>query len=88
VETIDTPMPRSIHLSEEYTSIMNNSVAAYQGFSVGDRVEYSPDKQSTHGARGTIVAIHKLSDGTVYADVQWEKPGLSRRMNIKNLTGL
>jgi hypothetical protein len=37
-------------------------------------------------AQGKVRALHKLESGIVMADIDWNKPGLPKRANIKNLT--
>lgn len=63
------------------------------GIQVGDTVAYSQaylDRNSRYpnglaAAEGTVKALHRLESGTVLADIDWNKPGLPKRVNVKNL---
>lgn len=63
---------------------------------IGDTVAYSDsflDRNSRYpnnmlAARGQVTALHYLDKGIILADVQWDKPGLPKRVNAKNLTRL
>ena len=63
------------------------------GIQVGDAVAYTQaflDRNSRYpngfaAAEGTVKALHRLDNGTVLADIDWNKPGLPKRVNIKNL---
>ena len=35
-------------------------------------------------ARGKVAAIHHL-DRVILADIEWDRPGLPKRINVKNL---
>jgi hypothetical protein len=60
---------------------------------IGDTVAYTDsflDRQSRHhrnmaSAHGKVLALHYLKTGTILADIQWDKPGLPKRVNIKYL---
>jgi hypothetical protein len=61
---------------------------------VGDTVAFTPsflDRHSTqyHSempiARGKVTALNTLLSGVILADIAWDKPGLSKRVNVKNL---
>jgi hypothetical protein len=61
---------------------------------VGDSVAYSQtflDRQNRTpanmpSAQGKVKALHRLQSGIILADIEWNKPGLPKRVNIKNLT--
>ena len=60
---------------------------------VGDTVAYSDgflDRQHLcpgylPSARGKVTALRCLDNGVILADVQWDRPGLPKRVNVKNL---
>jgi hypothetical protein len=60
----------------------------------GDNVAYAQaflDRHSQYpngmpAAQGTVKQLHRLDNGTVLADIEWNKPGLPKRVNVKNLT--
>jgi hypothetical protein len=37
-------------------------------------------------ARGKVMAFYRLDSGVILADIEWDKHGLPKRVNIKNLT--
>ena len=61
---------------------------------VGDSVDYSDsflNRQNQYpsnmpSAQGKVKALHYLDKGIVLADIEWNKPGLPKRVNAKNLT--
>ena len=61
---------------------------------VGDSVAYSAsflNRQNQYpsnmqSAQGKVKALHYLDKGIVLADIEWNKPGLPKRVNAKNLT--
>lgn len=61
---------------------------------VGDNVAYSErflDRQNhcpsdMPSAQGKVKAVHRLNNGDILADIEWDKPGLPKRVNIKHLT--
>ena len=61
---------------------------------VGDNVAYSErflDRQNHYPsnmplAQGEVTAIHRLDKGVILADIEWDKPGLPKRVNVKHLT--
>jgi hypothetical protein len=66
------------------------------GIEVGAIVAYTKAFLSRHNhyssdmptAQGRITALHQLDNGTILADIQWNKPGLPKRVNLKHLTFL
>lgn len=60
---------------------------------VGDTVAYTQgflDRQhvgaeSSGSAQGKVIALHRLESGIVLVEIEWNKPGLPKRVNIKNL---
>lgn len=64
-----------------------------QPIQVGDKVGYSKQFLQSTGqytgdspfARGQVIALHSLGDITL-AEIQWDKPGLRDRVNVKNLS--
>ena len=61
---------------------------------VGDTVAYSEsflDRQhlcpsDLRSACGKVMAFYRLDSGVILADIEWDKHGLPKRVNIKNLT--
>lgn len=61
---------------------------------VGDTVAYSDtflDRQNLcpsdmPSAQGKVTVLHRLDSGVILADIAWNKPGLPKRVNVKNLT--
>jgi hypothetical protein len=61
---------------------------------VGDTVAYTDtfiDRHSRYpndlqSAQGLVRALHTLESGIILADIDWNRPGLSKRINLKNLT--
>lgn len=61
---------------------------------VGDTVAYTKDFHdrqhvgvaSAVSAQGKLMALHHLESGIVLAEIEWNKPGLPKRVNIKHLT--
>lgn len=60
---------------------------------IGDTIAYAQpflDRHSRYpsalpAARGTVTALHRLQNGSILADIEWNKPHLPKRVNIKNL---
>lgn len=60
---------------------------------VGDNVAYSErflDRQNHYpndmaSAQGKVKALHRLDSGAILADIEWDKPGLPKRVNVKHL---
>jgi hypothetical protein len=36
-------------------------------------------------AQGKVIALHRLHTGIILADIEWNMPGLPKRVNVKNL---
>lgn len=59
----------------------------------GDTVAYNRswlDRQSLQrdklvSARGKVTALHRIAQGVLLADVDWDTPGLSKRVYVKDL---
>jgi len=64
-----------------------------QAIQVGDIVGYSKQFLQSTGqytgdapfARGQVVALHPLGD-IILAEIQWDKPDLPDRVNVRNLS--
>ena len=64
-----------------------------QPIKVGDRVAYSKTFLQSTGqyagdvphARGTVTALKPLGTETTLAEIEWDKPNLPARVNVKNL---
>jgi len=60
---------------------------------VGDTVAYSQiflDRQNQYpnnmpSAQGKVKFLHRLDNGIILVDIEWNKPGLPKRVNVKNL---
>jgi hypothetical protein len=60
---------------------------------VGDTVAYTETFIERHGphlkdaqsAQGQVTALHDLESGATLADIDWNKPGLPKRVNVKKL---
>jgi hypothetical protein len=73
---------------------MSNRSKVSPAVQVGDTVAYTDsfiDRHSRYhnemqSAQGKVKALHQLQSGSVLADINWNKPGLPKRVNIKNLT--
>jgi hypothetical protein len=37
-------------------------------------------------AQGKVKAVHRLDKGIILADIEWNQPGLPKRVDVKNLT--
>jgi len=65
-----------------------------QPIQVGDVVGYSKAFLQSTGqytgdapfARGKVTALHPLGDETLLAEIEWDKPDLPSRVNVKNLS--
>jgi hypothetical protein len=61
---------------------------------VGNHVAYTESFLDRHSryhnnmgsAQGKVVALHYLKTGVILADIEWDMPGLPKRVNIKYLT--
>ena len=64
-----------------------------QPIQVGDIVGYSKAFLQSTGqytgdvpfARGKVTALHLLGTETILAEIEWDKPDLPSRVNVKNL---
>lgn len=64
-----------------------------QPIKVGDMVGYGKQFLQSTGqytgdapfARGKVIALHSLGDTTL-AEIEWDKPDLPDRVNVKNLS--
>jgi hypothetical protein len=60
---------------------------------VGDTVVYTKSFVARHSqypsemavACGKVNALHCLDKGIILADIEWDKPGLPKRANVKHL---
>jgi hypothetical protein len=63
------------------------------GIQVGGTVAYTQaflDRNSRYpnglaAAQGRVKALHRLDNGSVLADIDWNNPGLPKRVSVKNL---
>jgi hypothetical protein len=72
---------------------MANQPRLSEALQVGDTVAFTQDFLDRHSlhtgtmpfARGKVTALHRVVGGIVLADIEWNKPGLSKRFDVKNL---
>ena len=65
-----------------------------QPIQVGDIVGYSQAFLQSTGqytgdapfARGKVIGLHPLGTETILAEIEWDKPDLPCRVNVKNLS--
>ena len=73
---------------------MTDWVKRTQAIQVGDTVAYSKAFLQSTGqftgdaphARGKVTALKELGKDVTLADIDWDKPDLPGRVNVKNLT--
>ncbi len=54
---------------------------------IGDRVAYKLGTgEPAPGIRGKVLGMFNTRDGQTLADVEWEKLGPPKRLNVMNLT--
>jgi hypothetical protein len=84
---------RLLYIAGEQSRMgMRDIGSTFQEFLIGETVAYSEtfldcNRQYANnmpGARGKVTALHYL-DKVTLADVEWDKPGLPKRVNIKYL---
>jgi hypothetical protein len=72
---------------------MPNQTKPSPAIQTGDTVAYNQnylDRQSLHRnnlmyARGKVTALHRIAEGVILADVDWDTAGLSKRVYLKDL---
>ncbi len=72
---------------------MSNQARVSKAIHVGDTVALTPsfiERHSRHSdnmpfATGKVMALHRIAGGIILADIEWDKPGLSKRVDVKNL---
>ncbi|MDA7980151.1 MAG: hypothetical protein MPJ50_15400 [Pirellulales bacterium] len=65
-----------------------------QPVQVGDTVGYSKAFLQSTGqyagdipfARGKVTALHPVGSETVLAEIEWDRPNIPTRVNVKNLS--
>ena len=65
-----------------------------QPVQIGDTVGYSKAFLQSTGqytgdapfARGKVLALHQLGQDTILAEIEWDKPDLPTRVNVRNLS--
>jgi len=73
---------------------MTDWVKRTQAIQVGDTVAYSKAFLQSTGqytgdvphARGKVTALKELGKEVTLAEIEWDKPDLPARVNVKNLT--
>jgi hypothetical protein len=83
-----TPFPSSRHGAS-----MSNQAAVSQRIQVGDTVALTQSFTDRHGLpsggmtliSGKVTAIHRIAENVIMADIAWNSPGLSKRLDAKNL---
>ncbi len=72
---------------------MPNQTGRSQPIRVGDTVALTQSFIDRHSrlnanmalANGKVKALHRIGQGIVLADIEWKTPGLSKRLDVKNL---
>ena len=65
---------------------MPDSGAQVDEVQVGDRVAYRLSVgDRAHGVLGKVIAVFRTQDGKSMADVEWDKLGMPRRLDITHL---
>jgi len=72
---------------------MPNQAEVSQRIQEGDTVTLTQSFMDRHGLhrdsmtfiRGKVTAVHRISVSLFMADIEWNRPGLSKRLNVKNL---
>jgi hypothetical protein len=65
-----------------------------QAIKPGDTVGYSKTFLQSTGqftgdapfARGKVIALHRIGQETLLAEIEWDRPGLPDRVNVRNLS--
>lgn len=65
-----------------------------QTIRAGDTVGYSKAFLQSTGqltgdvplARGSVIALHTIGQDVVLAEINWDRPGLPERVNVRNLS--
>lgn len=57
-----------------------------QTIQVGDIVAYKLSGAPAPDAQGKVIGLFKTNDGKTMADVQWDKLGPPKRLNVESLT--
>jgi hypothetical protein len=70
------PLPKMPH------QINIGDTVAYTNAFLDRQSRYHPDMLSAHGK---VTALHHLKKGELFADIEWNKPHLPKRVNIKFL---
>ena len=69
-------------LSEKSSRIAVGDSVAYTDSFLDRNSRYPSDMPS---AQGKVKALHYLASGMILADIEWNKTGLPKRVNVKNL---
>jgi hypothetical protein len=72
-------MPKQNHSSP---LIQRGDTVAYNRTYL-DRQRIQRDKLAN--ARGKVTALHRIAEGVLLPDVDWDTPGLSKRVYLKDL---
>jgi hypothetical protein len=90
---VDLPVDDNCHDRAD-ENIVSNWRNRTQPIKVGDMVGYSKQFLQSTGqytgdapfARGKVIALHPLGSDTLLAEIQWDKPDLPARVNVRNLS--
>src|SRR5579875_996945 len=77
---------RTIRRLNLATDAMPDTPVPTQTIQVGDTVAYKLSGAPAPDARGKVLALFKTQDGNTLADVQWDKLGPPKRLNVRSLT--
>jgi hypothetical protein len=72
---------------------MPNQAAVSQRIQVGDTIGLTQsyiDRQGLPSGgmsfiRGKVTALHRIAEGVIMADIAWNTPGLSKRLDLKSI---
>jgi hypothetical protein len=78
-----TPEAETSNRSTVSPAIQVGDTVAYTDTFIDRHSRYPNDLQS---AQGVVKALHTLDSGMILADIDWNRPGHSKRINLKNLT--
>ncbi len=65
---------------------MPDTPKSTQTIQVGDTVAYKLNGTPVPDAQGKVIGLFKTKGGKTLADVQWDKLGPPKRLNVESLT--
>jgi len=76
-------MPTELNLA---TDAMPDTPKPTETIQIGDTVAYKLSDAPAPDAQGKVIGLFKTKDGKTLADVQWDKLGPPKRLNVRSLT--